>query len=103
MTRALVSSTTEATQSLLDWTEGKLAFTLAPAQSNGLLTNAWSDLKTTPLECNLEFSIEVGLSEVIGKLTQSNEKPGCFQQAANKQRITDLAVRKCAGSFYSLF
>lgn len=45
-TRALVSSTTEATQSLLNWTEGKLAFTSTPARSDGLPNNAWSDLKS---------------------------------------------------------
>lgn len=90
MTWVLVSSTTEATQSLLEWTEGKLAFTFTPAQSSGLLTNAQSHLKTTLLECNLEFSIEEGLSEVIGKPVQSNEKPASFQQAANRASLTWL-------------
>ena len=74
MTWVLVSSTTEATRSLLYWTEGKLAFTFNPTQSNSLRTNAWSDLKLPLLNVTSSFPLKRGYQRLLVSLYKAMKK-----------------------------
>lgn len=102
MTWALVSSTTEATQSLLDWMERKLVFALTLAQSNCLLTNARSDLKQPFSNVTSNFPLKRGYQRLLVSSYKAMKSPLLFPTSC-QQCITGLAVRKCAGSFYSSF